>query len=273
MVLAEDIARYVPPTGVAVWNLGQSGIALKVAGKLILIDPHLSDSLTVASGGQRPRFYPPPVMPAQLTTVDLVLITHDHRDHLDPETLAPLSRAAPGAHLAVPRPALASLTRLDIPPARCTGMVPGLPLSCGQVFVEAWPVRHEEYDQAPDGSFPWLAYLLRAPGLTICHLGDTVAFDDLAEWLRTAAVDLLFVPINGQDWWRRRNGLRRGNMDFREAADLAVYGGVRVVVPIHWDMYAWNTERPSYFVDYITTHYPHQPFKLLARGERFVYVP
>ncbi|GHO67887.1 hypothetical protein KSC_067790 [Ktedonobacter sp. SOSP1-52] len=60
-------------------------------------------------------------------------------------------------------------------------------------------------------------------------------------------------------------------MDEREAADLAAAAGIDCVIPTHYEMFAANTGRVGFFVDYIRTFHPHISCHLPTHGKRFVY--
>ena len=80
----------VAAAGDALWWLGQSGFLLKRGGRFLLVDPYLSDSLTrstPATETPHVRMTRRVVAPERLDFVDVVLATHGHTDHLDPETL------------------------------------------------------------------------------------------------------------------------------------------------------------------------------------------
>jgi L-ascorbate metabolism protein UlaG (beta-lactamase superfamily) len=67
--------------------LGQEGFRFSDGVTQLLIDPYLSDSVDRLDGfppGFWTRNYPPPVKPAALREIDLVLCSHDHLDHADP---------------------------------------------------------------------------------------------------------------------------------------------------------------------------------------------
>ena len=68
--------------------LGQSGYQLKTEKSEIIIDPYLSDSVNRVAG--RPRLLPLPISPAEISC-DAVICTHDHLDHLDPDTVTEIS--------------------------------------------------------------------------------------------------------------------------------------------------------------------------------------
>ena len=65
--------------------LGQSGYVLQTETTRIIIDPYLSDSVNRVAG--RPRLLPVPIRPQDISC-DAVICTHDHLDHLDPDTVS-----------------------------------------------------------------------------------------------------------------------------------------------------------------------------------------
>src|SRR5215216_2388155 len=84
----------------AFWGLGQVGVAIKGPTGVVYVDPYLTDS--DGEGGSLPRTFPPPLAPGKVTNASTVLLTHDHIDHTDPETILPLSEASPEARFVAP---------------------------------------------------------------------------------------------------------------------------------------------------------------------------
>src|SRR5688572_32707476 len=87
------------------WWLGQSGFLVKFGSRYLLLDPYLSDSLTKKyANTDKPhvRMTERVVAPERLDFVDVVTSSHNHTDHLDPETLDPLLRANPKMDLVIP---------------------------------------------------------------------------------------------------------------------------------------------------------------------------
>jgi L-ascorbate metabolism protein UlaG (beta-lactamase superfamily) len=82
----------------------------------------------------------------------------------------------------------------------------------------------------------------------IYHAGDTIVTDDLRDALVELDVDVALLPINGRDVERESRGIV-GNMDAAEAVELAVWLGVSMLVPYHWDGFAGNTVPPGSAVD------------------------
>lgn len=69
--------------------LGQSGYILKSGNTEIVIDPYLSDSVNRIAN--RPRTLPIPINPEDINC-DAVICTHNHLDHLDPDTVEKINK-------------------------------------------------------------------------------------------------------------------------------------------------------------------------------------
>lgn len=107
-------------------------------------------------------------------------------------------------------------------------------------------------------------------GVVVYHAGDTAVYDGLIETLSRWRVDVAFVPINGRDWFRARDGIV-GNTDFREAAHLAEELDFGLIVPTHYDLFAFNAADPGHFVGYLYQLNPWRRHKLLVPGELFYF--
>ncbi|MBL9201442.1 MAG: MBL fold metallo-hydrolase [Opitutaceae bacterium] len=257
-----DARARLAPERLALWWLGQSGFLVLHGGEFLLFDPYLSDSLTkkyAATDKPHVRMTERVVDPARLGFVSVVTSTHNHTDHLDAETLAPLFAAAPHARLVLPAANVAFAAQRLGPSAaaRFAPLRDGQRVRLGGWELEAVPAAHEEL--APE----YAGFIARAGRHALYHSGDTVRFLGMAERLRGAAIDVALLPINGRAPERRVSG----NLDGVEAAQLARDVGARWVVPCHYEMFAFNTASPAGFA--AECHRLGQPHAVLRAGERW----
>lgn len=235
------------------WFLGQSGYILRSTAVTVVIDPYLSDSVREIAP-EFGRLYPPPLAPADLQA-DIYIVTHDHLDHLDPQTIGGYRYVRQTTFVA-PRLACRKLAALGIPPANIIRLDSGESVSvCGVQItgVYALPSEVEVIDTT--------GYRIELPnGCTVYHTSDT-EFCELL--LRCApSADVLLVCINGKD----------GNMGPQPAARLAKTVGPRVAaVPNHYDLMALNAENPQVFAYFARQECPEVPIKILHPLEPLVW--
>jgi L-ascorbate metabolism protein UlaG (beta-lactamase superfamily) len=273
--LALDIATaQPPPQAVAMWWLGQASIVLRASGTTIYIDPFFSE--------YPDRLAPPLFTPEAAPSADYVLCTHEHVDHFDPKTLPGMAQASPRARLVVPLPVVEQATALGISAERVLGTQPGEVVHLGATTLFSVPACHglkappaiygfDFVERDGKNLYRYLGYILEIEGVRIYHAGDTVIYDGLVERLREQEIDVAFLPINGRNYFREQKDIV-GNMDEREAADLAAAAGVKVLVPIHYDMFAANRGRPGMLVDYVRASHPELTCLVPAPGRRFTFM-
>jgi L-ascorbate metabolism protein UlaG (beta-lactamase superfamily) len=254
--------------GFRLWWLGQSGFLLQWQGRHLLLDPYLSDSLTskyAATDKPHVRMTERAVAPEALAPlVDAVTSSHNHTDHLDPETLLPILRARPGCPLVIPtanRPFF--VDRLGGSDVRLIGLDDGTSAEAGGFTLTGVPAAHEAIDRDEHGHCRYLGYVVRFGPWTVYHSGDTVRYAGMAERLRTFRPDVALLPINGRAPGRRV----AGNLDGPEAARLARDIGARLAIPMHYEMFEFNTSPPDAFAAEAARL--GQPCRVLRCGERW----
>ena len=270
--VASDIVSHEPPADSAsLWWLGQASLALKGAGTLVYVDPFLSEG--------HGRLIPPPFSPEGAPPADLVLITHEHLDHLDPGAVPSLAESSPNAIFVAPQPILDQLHALGVPEERVVGVQPGEQSEVAGVRIRVLPAMHGRGSppaaygfgrEESGGLYRYVGYMIELGAVRLYHSGDTLVFDGLEEQLAELEVDVAFLPINGRTYYRERMDIL-GNMDEREAAELAAAAGVRLLVPIHYDMFGPNLGRPGELVRYAREHHPELLILVPAHFRRFTY--
>ena len=266
-----DVQRTRGYPGLHVWWLGQSGFLLHHEGRFALLDPYLSDSLTqkyASTDKPHVRMTRRVVDPAKLNCVHVVTSSHNHTDHLDADTLKPLMAANPKMKLVVPEANREFVAqRLGIPPHVPEGMEDGMSLKAGGFEFHGVPAAHERRDLDGEGRDRFMGYVIKAGRWTVYHAGDTVLYDGMVEKLTPFNVDVAMLPINGRSPERRV----AGNLDGREAAQLAKYIGAAVAIPCHYEMFEFNPASPEQFM--AECERLGQPYKVLRAGERWGMLP
>lgn len=271
--LLADMAAPLPEGLLALWWLGQSGFALRWGQRVFYVDIYLSDHLAKKyRGTEKPhdRLTEAPLLGAQVTNAHLAFCTHRHSDHLDPEALPGVLQASPHCRVVLPRAILGHALAIGLPEDRLIPMNAGDRLAFGDLDVTAVPSAHDGLDVTTDGLYPYLGYVMRFDSTTVYHPGDTIPYPGLAEVLRAHRIDVALLPISGRDARRRALGTA-GNLTPEEAAQLAHAAGAKVVVPHHYDMFAFNTGEPAELVRCVCARGLPLLVKLLCCGERWTY--
>ena len=188
-VEAAEVPR--PPEGtVSLTFVGHATVMITTSSTRIVTDPLLENSFY----GVR-RAKAAGVHEADLADLDLVLITHAHRDHLSRKSLARLPGAAP---VVVP-PKCERLVRR-------TGLIDVVELTPGRIAtrhdveVVAVPVRHSgSRGLGGLGRHGACGYVIRAPGACVYVAGDTGYFSGFAEIGRRFQPDVALLPISGYE--------------------------------------------------------------------------
>ena len=235
------------------WFLGQSGYSLRSKTVTIVIDPYLSDSVRKIAP-EFGRLYPPPLNPTDLQA-DIFVVTHDHLDHLDPETIHAYRHTGQTIFVA-PRLACKKLVALGIPLTQIVRIDSGESTVIHDVKISgiyALPTEVEVIDTT--------GYLIRfTNGRSVYHTSDT----DFSELLLKSApqAEVLLVCINGKD----------GNMGAQAAARLTKVVAPQVAaIPNHYDMMALNSENPKVFAYFAKQECPNIPTKILQPLEAFIW--
>jgi L-ascorbate metabolism protein UlaG (beta-lactamase superfamily) len=209
--------------------IGHATLLLEIGGATILTDPNFDPKL----GRILPRVSAPGIALEKLPSLDAILLTHAHADHLSFESLDRLPSEMP---LFAPPVIAQWLRRLGYDHAQ--DLAPGGSVRVKDVAIHAAAATHRGNRYGYDR---WRAdanmYLLDA-GETIFFAGDTALVDDthgLVErtlWANGRELDLALLPIGWAPWWKP--GFRKGHLTHEDALTLFERLRARVLVPYHW---------------------------------------
>lgn len=255
--LLGEIERSVCPTP-ALWWLGHSSFVLKYKNAILYLDPYLSPATP-----ERPRLIEPPVQAADVRHAGLILCTHAHPGHLDPDSAPAMLSSSPRAKLVVPKAVAAYAFSIGIPYHRMVTTDAGLRVEYMDDRIYAVPSAHNNLSWTPADGYPQLGYLVRFGDCTIYHAGDCVPYDGLADRLRPYNVTIALLPISGCP----------ANFEIAEAAQLSEAIGARWLVPMHYNLWPSQAGKIDRFIEHMLGHRPAQRFKIFECGEKWVPPP
>jgi L-ascorbate metabolism protein UlaG (beta-lactamase superfamily) len=153
--------------------IGHASFLIQVAGLNILTDPVFSERASPVSFAGPKRVNPPGIAFDDLPPIHAVLITHNHYDHLDTETLGRLwQRHRPKVIAPLGNDAVIRAELPDIP-VETRDWGGSVDLGNG-VTAHVEPAYHWSARGINDRRMAlWCAYVLTTPVGTIYHVGDT----------------------------------------------------------------------------------------------------
>lgn len=226
----QALAAALPRSGLRAFWIGHASVYVEIDGLRVLVDPMFSDYASPFQFGPR-RFQPPPVAVDELPMIDVVLITHDHYDHLDMHSVQDLARR--GATFLVPLGIGAELQRWGVPPAQIRELEWWQEHIVGGVSFVATPARHYSGRGLRDASASlWTSWSVLGVQHRFFVSGDT-GYSDHFRLIgeRLGPFDLSFMKIGaygpGAPW-----------LDIHMSVEDAVRAHREVraerLFPVHW---------------------------------------
>ncbi|MEO7243528.1 MAG: MBL fold metallo-hydrolase [Rubrivivax sp.] len=236
-----------PASGLRATWLGHSTVLLEIDGHRVLTDPVWGTRASPFRLLGPKRFQPVPLRLRQMPPVDVVVISHDHYDHLDYPTLRALARHSDvpfvtslgvGAHLQAWGIAPARITELDWWESH---RVPGTGLT-----VTAAPSQHFAGRGLKDRNATlWSSMVMRGERHTVFFSGDTgltTEYTAIRDRLGPFHLVLLEVGAHHPAW----GDIHLGPMNALQAHTmLRTPGDDAVLLPVHWGtfslaLHAWD---------------------------------
>ena len=221
--------------------LGHAAFEVNLDGKLILIDPWLSNPMS------------PVKVDEYRGKVDLIVVTHDHGDHLG--EAVELLKANPQAKFAaVYEIANYVASQLGGETERVVGGNIGGPLRIEGFDIKVLfvPAVHSSERGTPTG------VILVGKEATIYHAGDTGLTADM-QWIgELYHPDIALLPIGGHF-----------TMDAVQAAKAVEYIKPRVAIPMHYNTFPVIKADPNEFKELVEKKGLPTKVVILKPGERY----
>lgn len=248
-VIHRDEIPSVPESSLAVTWLGHSSMMIQMGGINILIDPIFSENASPVSFVGQKRFSEIPIAPENLPTIDVVLISHGHYDHLDYQSIKQIDDRV--KQYLVPLGTESFLMGWGVDESKISNMAWWEDIHISDVRVSFVPALHYAIrNPFRAGQTWWGGFLLNDGRYTVYYTGDSGYDEDIFSEIfdRYGAIDL-FMPDTGQYSTAWLQSHMMPEQAFKAAEDLQA----KWVMPIHWGAFALSDHNwydpPKLFVE------------------------
>jgi L-ascorbate metabolism protein UlaG (beta-lactamase superfamily) len=221
-----------PRSGLRATWFGHSSVLVEIDGHRVLTDPIWSHRPSPFNWIGPERFFPPPVPLDRLPPIDAVVVSHDHYDHLDRETIRALNQGE--TKFVVPLGLGAHLEGWGVPTARIVELEWWQDTKVGNLTIACTPARHASGRMLIDNDKKlWAGFALIGQSHRVYYSGDTGLFPAMREiGARFGPFDLSMIEV-GQynhawpDWHIGPEQAVRAHQMVRG----------RVLLPVHWGLF------------------------------------
>jgi L-ascorbate metabolism protein UlaG (beta-lactamase superfamily) len=212
--------------------LGHASFLGSIGGQRFLIDPVFSPH----AGWFYRRHLPPPMTIDQLPAIDLVMVTHNHYDHLDAGVYRSLRDKVT---VVAPRGMGPWMRRRGC--TRVTELEWWQRTEVGGIRVTLVPACHWSRRGIFDtNSVLWGGYVIEGEGHAVYHSGDTASFAGFGEiGRRFPGLDAAMLTIGGYEpaWF-----MEHYHLNPEQAGRAFLELGARRLLPMHWGTFQLTDE-------------------------------
>jgi L-ascorbate 6-phosphate lactonase len=244
----------VPSGSLGLWWLSQAGFVFKTpAGKIVYLDPYLSDAAERLFSFKRLSL---PAIASEEVRTDIIVLTHEHADHLDPDALPIIAKNNPACRIAAPAGCTPGLNEAGVAENVRVLLEPNRRYELDGVVVHTARANHGDLSDTA------LSVVLEFDNIRVFCSGDTSFSPVLHKPLADLQPDILLPCINGVF----------GNMNHIDAAMLTQMVKPRIAIPCHfWTFAEQGGGDPGGFVHACKHFAPETKAQLLKPGELFLY--
>ena len=248
--------------------IGHATVLINFFGIKILTDPVLFPRIGIRLPGLTigPKRLTAPALEFQeLSTINVVLLSHAHFDHFDLRTLNRFDENTSVITAWNTRDLLRWTRLRDITELRWDERTT-LKTAAGDIDIIALRVKHWGARKQRDTYRGYNGYLLERKGRRIIFAGDTAMTDCFAELRRHGEVDLAMMSIGAYNPWIR------SHCTPEQAVEMADTAGARFIMPVHHQTFRLSFEPLREPIERFQVALRDQPERITLReiGETFV---
>jgi L-ascorbate metabolism protein UlaG (beta-lactamase superfamily) len=265
----------LPATGLRVTWMGHSSSLLEIDGTRVLIDPVWEKRAAPVEWAGPKRFFPPPLALEDLPPIDIVIISHDHFDHLGTNTVRKLSSLPSLANTQwiTPLEVGALLKEFGVSPSQIAELDWKDTVRVGELEITALPARHFS-GRTFTARFKtlWASFAIAGPKHRVYYGADSGEWEGFSEIARDyGPFDLIMLEIGAFHplWSDIHMGPDGAIRTFR------AMGNNGLLMPIHWGLFnlalhAWRQPIERVFVEKdlkLWSPEPGQPTEVIEAEE------
>jgi L-ascorbate metabolism protein UlaG (beta-lactamase superfamily) len=216
-------------SGLRVTWLGHSTVVLEIDGVTVLTDPVFGARVSPFQFAGPKRFHPPPAALDALPPIDIVLLSHDHYDHLCQQTMRAI--AALDMPIVTSLGVGARLEVMGVAPDRVHELDWGEHIDLKGLRLTATPSQHFSGRSATDRNKTlWSSWVIKSDRRKVFFSGDSGLTDQFLDIrAQHGPFDLVMLEIGAfhESW----GDIHLGPENALKALDML---GGGPLLPIHW---------------------------------------
>jgi L-ascorbate metabolism protein UlaG (beta-lactamase superfamily) len=232
-----------PASGLRVTWFGHSASLVEIDGMRVLVDPVWEQRASPFPFMGPKRFFQPTIALEALPKIDVVVISHDHYDHLGAQTVRRLAKveAAAGARWVTSLGVGKRLRGFGVPAEKITELDWTESVEVGGLKMTSWPARHFSGRGLFDRfSTLWGSFVIEGPKHRVYFGADSGWWEGFGEIAsRYNGFDLTMLEIGAfHPLWA---AIHLGPDNAAKAFEAMMQGGAGarggLMMPIHWGLF------------------------------------
>ena len=219
--------------------IGQSTILLNYKNLTVLTDPQFSNRASPLFFGGPKRVTPTPFEIEDLPNIDIVLISHNHYDHLDRSSIKDLVKHQPSIKFLVPLGLGQTLYKWGV--VDVTELDWWQAVKFQEIEIQPTPVKHWSCRSLFDRNKSlWAGWMIKWDDFSFYFAGDSGYSNDFKETAkRLGNPTLAAIPIGA---YEPRDFMKAAHMNPEEAVKAFEDLQAKYGVAIHWGTFKLTTE-------------------------------
>jgi L-ascorbate metabolism protein UlaG (beta-lactamase superfamily) len=225
----------------AITWIGHASFLLQLGGLNVLTDPHFSARASPVQFAGPKRIVALPIEVDELPRIDVVLVSHNHYDHLDVDSVKRLAGMATSPLFLVPLGLKAWFNEIGI--SRVEEYDWWQSAASGGLRFTLVPVQHWSKRTLWDTNRTlWGGWVIEGAGLKVIHTGDLGYSRDARDiGERLGPFDLALIPIGA---YAPRWFMKTMHVDPAEAIQIRADLRARRAIGMHWGTFENLTDEP-----------------------------